>query len=111
MLGWIGSWSTEIPLNLSSSRGNRTGVRADAVLQAPEAGLPVLFVEVDNCTESADTLAAKFEKYLRYFRSKTKNSLGGEMPAWRSLYRPSDRDGHPPLVVVFNPGTGLARRR
>ncbi|MER5667351.1 hypothetical protein [Streptomyces mirabilis] len=49
-MGWIGSWSTEVPLNLPTSRGNRAGVRADAVLQAPEAGLPVLFVEVDNCT-------------------------------------------------------------
>ncbi|MCX4404370.1 replication-relaxation family protein [Streptomyces sp. NBC_01764] len=53
-MGWIGSWSTEVPLNLPTSR-----VRADAVLQAPEAGLPVLFVDVDNCTESADVLAAK----------------------------------------------------
>ncbi|GHD79541.1 hypothetical protein GCM10010317_100310 [Streptomyces mirabilis] len=64
-MGWIGSWSTEVPLYLPTSRGNRAGVRVDAVLQVPEAGLPVLFVEVDNCTESADTLAAKFEKYLR----------------------------------------------
>jgi hypothetical protein len=104
-LGWIGSWSTEVSLSTSAGRGNRAGVRADVVLQAPEAGVPVLFVEVDNCTESADTLAAKFEKYLRYFRAKTKNSLGGEMPAWRSRYRPSDREGHPPVAIVFNPGS------
>lgn len=67
-MGWVGSWSTEVPLNLPSSRGTRTAVRADAVLQAPEAGLPVLFVEVDNCTEPPEMLAAKFEKYRTYFR-------------------------------------------
>jgi hypothetical protein len=104
-MGWIGSWSTEVPLSLPTSRGNRAGVRADAVLQAPEAGLPVLFVEVDNCTESADTLAAKFEKYLRYFRLKSKNPLGSESPVWRTQYPSTRREGHPPVVVVFNPGT------
>ncbi|MEU1441611.1 replication-relaxation family protein [Streptomyces mirabilis] len=104
-MGWIGSWSTEVPLNLPTSRGNRAGVRADAVLQAPEAGLPVLFVEVDNCTESADILAAKFEKYLRYFRLKSKNPLGSESPVWRTQYPSTGREGHPPVVVVFNPGT------
>jgi hypothetical protein len=64
-----------------------------------------MFVEVDNCTESADTLAAKFEKYLRYFRLKSKNSLGGESPVWRAQYPSTGREGHPPVVVVFNPGT------
>ncbi|MFE9813155.1 replication-relaxation family protein [Streptomyces sp. NPDC005548] len=103
-IGWVGSWSTEVPLASPSSRSGRAGVRADAVLQAPEAGLPVLFVEVDNCTEPPETLETKFEKYLRYFRLTAKSSLGGEMPLWRTHYRPSHRDGHPPLVFVFNPG-------
>ncbi|WP_051901040.1 replication-relaxation family protein [Streptomyces aureus] len=106
-LGWIGSWTTEVPLSASSSKTNRAGVRVDAVLQAPEAELPVLFVEVDNCTESADVLAAKFEKYVRYFRARMKSSLGTEMPAWRAHYRPSGRDGHPPVLIVFNPGTRI----
>ncbi|MFG2441032.1 replication-relaxation family protein [Streptomyces sp. NPDC048508] len=83
-LGWIGSWTTEVPLSASSAKSNRAGVRVDAVLQAPEAELSVLFVEVDNCTEPADVLAAKFEKYVRYFRARTKSSLGTEMPAWRA---------------------------
>ncbi|WP_328756139.1 replication-relaxation family protein [Streptomyces sp. NBC_00271] len=109
-MGWIGSWSTEVPLSLTTSRGNRAGVRADAVLEAPEAGLPVLFVEVDNCTESADTLAAKFEKYLRYFRLKSKNTLGSESPVWRTQYPSTGREGHPPVVVVFNPGTRTGRQ-
>ncbi|MET7826834.1 replication-relaxation family protein [Streptomyces sp. NPDC005386] len=106
-IGWVGSWSTEVPLAAPSSRSGRAGVRADAVLQAPEAGLPVLFVEVDNCTEPPETLESKFEKYLRYFRLTAKSSSGGEMPLWRTPYRPSARDGHPPLVFVFNPGTRI----
>ncbi|MFE2823267.1 replication-relaxation family protein [Streptomyces sp. NPDC059271] len=106
-LGWVGSWSTEVPLAAPSSRSGRAGVRADAVLTAPEADLPVLFVEVDNCTEPPETLESKFERYLRYFRLTTKSSVGGEMPLWRTHYRPSYRDGHPPLVFVFNPGTRI----
>ncbi|MFD6299596.1 replication-relaxation family protein [Streptomyces sp. NPDC060235] len=77
-IGWGGSWSTEVPLAAPSSRAGRAGVRADAVLTAPEAGVPVLFVEVDNCTEPPETLEAKFEKYLRYFRLTTKSSLGDD---------------------------------
>ncbi|MCX4561763.1 replication-relaxation family protein [Streptomyces phaeochromogenes] len=104
-IGTVGSWSTEASLNLPSSRGTRTAVRADAVLQAPEAGLPVLFVEVDNCTETPERLAAKFEKYRTYFRLKTKTTQGRELPLWRSRYAATGRDGHPPVAVVFNPGT------
>ncbi|MFC8201602.1 replication-relaxation family protein [Streptomyces sp. NPDC057298] len=104
-IGTVGSWSTEASLNLPSSRGTRTAVRADAVLQAPEAGLPVLFVEVDNCTESPEVLAAKFEKYRTYFRLKTKTPQGLEVPVWRTRYAATGRDGHPPVAVVFNPGT------
>ncbi|WP_327411386.1 replication-relaxation family protein (plasmid) [Streptomyces sp. NBC_01281] len=106
-IGWVGSWSTEVPLAAPSSRSGRAGVRADAVLTAPEADLPVLFVEVDNCTEPPETLEAKFEKYLRYFRLMTKSSVGDDMPLWRARYRPSSREGHPPLVFVFNPGTRI----
>ncbi|MGW6485681.1 replication-relaxation family protein [Streptomyces sp. NPDC055056] len=106
-IGWAGSWSTEVPLAAPSSRSGRAGVRADAVLHAPEADLSVLFVEVDNCTEPPETLESKFERYLRYFRLTTKSSVGGEMPLWRTHYGPSPRDGHPPLVFVFNPGTRM----
>ncbi|MFD9400242.1 replication-relaxation family protein [Streptomyces sp. NPDC060011] len=106
-IGWVGSWSTEVPLAAPSSRSGRAGVRADAVLTGPEADLPVLFVEVDNCTEPPETLEAKFEKYLRYFRLTTKSSLGDDMPLRRTRYRPSSRDGHPQLVFVFNPGTRI----
>ncbi|MEV4449776.1 hypothetical protein [Streptomyces mirabilis] len=63
-------------------------------------------MEVDSRTESADTLAAKSEKYLRHFRLKSKNPLGSESPVWRTQYPTTGRGGgHPPVVVAFNPGT------
>ncbi|MFJ8510800.1 replication-relaxation family protein [Streptomyces avermitilis] len=88
----------------------RAGVRADAVLHAPEADLPVLLVEVDRGTESDDVLAAKFEKYRRFFRLKGKDHRGHDVPLWRSLYPSTGREGHPPLVVVFDLGTRLGEQ-
>ncbi|MEU3795557.1 replication-relaxation family protein [Streptomyces fructofermentans] len=103
-IGCIGSWATHTPLALTAGREGSDTVRADAVLQAPEAGAPVLFVVVDNCTEPASTLAAKLEKYLRYFRLQTRDPHGREIAAWRTRYLPTGREGHPPVAVVFNPG-------
>ncbi|MGW1729100.1 replication-relaxation family protein [Streptomyces sp. NPDC002306] len=106
-IGSVFSWSTEVALNLPTSGRNRSGVRADAVLRASEAGVPVLLVEVDNCTETTDVLAAKFDKYLRFFRLKTKDHQEHDVPTWRLLYPPTGREGHPPVAVVYNPGTRL----
>ncbi len=89
---------------LPSAGRNRATVQSDAVLHAPEAGVPVLLFEVDNCTESADVLAAKFDRYRRFFRHKTKDHRGLEIPVWRTLFPPTGREGHPPVAVVFNPG-------
>ncbi|MFE4578547.1 replication-relaxation family protein [Streptomyces chartreusis] len=103
-IGTVASWATEVAHNLPSSGRNRSTVQADAVLLAPEAGVPVLLVEVDNCTETAERLAAKFDRYRGFFRLKAKDSQGREIPVWRTLYPPSAREGHPPIAVVFNPG-------
>lgn len=89
---------------LPSAGRNRATVQTDAVLFAPGAGVPVLLFEVDNCTESADVLAVKFDRYRRFFRQKTKDHQGRELPVWRALYPPTFREGHPPVAVVFNPG-------
>ncbi|MFH8470927.1 replication-relaxation family protein [Streptomyces sp. NPDC017991] len=89
---------------LPSAGRNRATVQTDAVLHAPEAGVPVLLFEVDNCTESADVLVAKFDRYRRFFRQKTKDHQGRELPVWRTLYPPTFREGFPPVAVVFNPG-------
>ncbi|MGW1044767.1 replication-relaxation family protein [Streptomyces sp. NPDC002547] len=106
-MGRVASWSTEVAHNLPSAGRNRSAVQTDAVLHAPDAGVPVLLVEVDNCTETADVLAAKFDRYLRFFRLKAKDHKGRDIPLWRTLYPPTGREGHPPIVVVFNPGTRL----
>ncbi|MFE5143727.1 replication-relaxation family protein [Streptomyces fagopyri] len=94
----------------------RPSVRTDAVLRAPEAGLPVLLVEVDRCTEAVDVLAAKFARYREFVRVQVKDhSLavphGGEgVPLWHSYYPPTGRDGYPPVLVVFDPGTRLGEQ-
>ncbi|MET8787970.1 replication-relaxation family protein [Streptomyces sp. NPDC004589] len=106
-MGTVASWSTEVAHNLPSVGRNRSAVQTDAVLHAPDAGVPVLLVEVDNCTETADVLAAKFDRYLRFFRVRAKDHKGRDIPLWRTLYPPTGGEGHPPIVVVFNPGTRL----
>ncbi|MFF3587420.1 replication-relaxation family protein [Streptomyces sp. NPDC002387] len=106
-IGTVASWSTEVAHNLPSTSRNRSAVQTDAVLHAPEAGVPVLLVEVDNFTESAEVLAGKFDRYLRFFRLKAKDHQGHDAPLWRTLYPPSGREGHPPVAVVFNPGARL----
>ncbi|MET8081209.1 replication-relaxation family protein [Streptomyces sp. NPDC005303] len=103
-IGTVASWSTEVVYHLPAGARNRSAVQADAVLIAPEAGVPVLLVEVDNCTETPDVLAAKFDRYRRFFRLKTKGHQGLEVPVWSTLYPPTGREGHPPVAVVFNPG-------
>jgi hypothetical protein len=55
-IGTVASWATEVEFAL----GGRRKVRPDAVLQAPESGVPVLMVEVDRSTMSPARVAAKF---------------------------------------------------
>lgn len=109
-IGNVAAWSTEVALHLPTTGRNRSGVRADAVLSAAQDGVPVLVVEVDNCTEPADVLAAKFDKYHRFFRLKTKDPHGRDTPVWRTLYPSTGREGHPPVAVVFNPGRRIGEQ-
>lgn len=108
-VGTVASWLTEVAHNLPSAGRNRSSVQTDAVLHAPQAGVPVLLVEVDNCTESADVLARKFDRYLRFFRLKAKDHQGRDTPLWRTLYPAAGREGYPPIAVVFNPGSRLGK--
>ncbi|MCX4458234.1 hypothetical protein OG585_37540 [Streptomyces sp. NBC_01340] len=59
---------------------------ADIVLTAPEAGLPLLFIEADNCTEETPIIAAKFDKYMRHFHRKAKDTDGQDKPMWRTRW-------------------------
>jgi hypothetical protein len=63
-------------------------------------------VEIDNCFESAQELAAKIDKYMRFCQRKVKDVDGKERPMWRTRWWvPDGRHGdqpHPPLLLVFN---------
>ncbi|MBT2530510.1 replication-relaxation family protein [Streptomyces sp. ISL-99] len=84
--------------------------RADAVLTAPQAGVPVLFVEVDNGTEPREIVANKIHKYRRFFRRTAKDTDGRDIPMWQTLYSDHSRDhkrvGYPPVAFVFTAQVG-----
>jgi hypothetical protein len=61
----IEAFRTETHLPITS--GSKAAVRVDAVLRAPEAGVPVLILEVDRGTESPEGVAEKLARYARYF--------------------------------------------
>ncbi|MFF5475451.1 replication-relaxation family protein [Streptomyces achromogenes] len=107
-IGTIASYWTEVPLPATGTWNapGRGGAQADIVLTAPQDGVPLLFIEVDNCHETAEELAAKLEKYARFFRRKMKDTDGTERPMWRTRWTvPEGRYGdvpHPPVLLVFN---------
>lgn len=106
-LGTLGDYATEVPLPVSGTwaRPGHGGVQADLVLTASQDGLPLLFVEVDNCHMTAQQLAAKVDRYARFFQRRVKDTDGRDREMWRTRW-PSPartRDApHPPLLLVFN---------
>ncbi|MBB1244523.1 replication-relaxation family protein [Streptomyces durbertensis] len=107
-IGTIASFWTEVPLPATGTWNapGKGGAQADLVLTAPQDGVPLLFIEVDNCHETAEELADKLEKYARFFRRKVKDTDGKERPIWRTRWTvPEGRYGdtpHPPVLLVFN---------
>ncbi|MFI9345709.1 hypothetical protein ACIG0D_31275 [Streptomyces sp. NPDC052773] len=105
-LGTIASYATEVALPATGTWSNpgKGGAQADIVITAPEDGVPLLFVEIDNCFEPAQELAAKIDK--RFCQRKVKDVDGKERPMWRTRWwAPDGRHGdqpHPPLLLVFN---------
>ncbi|MEH0517319.1 hypothetical protein QBC31_42935 [Streptomyces sp. B21-079] len=125
-LGTIASSATEVALPATCiwSNPGKGGAQADLVLTAPEDGGPLLFVEIDNCYESAQELAAKIDKYLRFYLYDGKlpivvtgvEQLKEHSPAgaiFRRLGRPHDQTlleaiGNPvakPTTPVGKPST------
>ncbi|WP_331743797.1 hypothetical protein OG762_48525 (plasmid) [Streptomyces sp. NBC_01136] len=108
-IGTITSYATEVALPATGTWKNPGigSTRADLVLIAPEAGVPLLFIEADNCTEDATIIAAiiagKFDNYLRFCQRKVKDTDGHEKPMWRTRWAaPETRYGdapHPPVSV------------
>ncbi|MEV5142567.1 replication-relaxation family protein [Streptomyces syringium] len=107
-IGTIASYWTEVPLPATGtwSAPGKGGAQADLVLTAPQDQVPLLFIEVDNCHETAEELAAKLEKYARFFRRKVKDTDGKERPMWRTRWSaPATWSGdatYPPVLLVFN---------
>ncbi|MFF8611020.1 replication-relaxation family protein [Streptomyces sp. NPDC015346] len=87
-LGTIASYATEVALPATGTWSNpsKDGAQADIVITAPEDGVPLLFVEIDNCFESAQVLAGKIDKYMRFCQRKVKDVDGKERPMWRTRW-------------------------
>ncbi|GHH55729.1 replication-relaxation family protein [Streptomyces candidus] len=107
-IGIIASFWTEVPLPATGTWNTpgKGGAQADLVLTAPQDGVPLLFIEVDNCHETPEELADKLEKYHRFFRRKVKDTDGRERPMWRTRWNAPDTwsgdSAHPPVLLVFN---------
>ncbi|MER6601600.1 replication-relaxation family protein [Streptomyces parvus] len=107
-VGTIGSYWTEVPLPATGTWNapGKGGAQADVVLTAPQDGVPLLFIEVDNCHETAEELAAKLEKYARFFRRRVKDTDGQERPMWCTRWTVPEHEygeaPHPPVLLVFN---------
>ncbi|MFF7883251.1 replication-relaxation family protein [Streptomyces sp. NPDC020794] len=107
-IGTITSYATEVALPVKGTWKNPAigSARADVVLTAPEAGVPLLFIEVDNCTEEAVLIGRKFDKYMRFFKRKEKDTDGIEKPMWRTRWPAPEWEGyervHPPVLLVFH---------
>jgi hypothetical protein len=105
-LGTIASYTTEVPLPVTGTWNapEKGSAQADIVLTAPEAGVPLLFVDVDSCYEAAEKLAEKIDKYARFFQRTVTDTDGEERPMWRTRWpAPWDSDPpHPPVLLVFH---------
>ncbi|MCU4749682.1 replication-relaxation family protein [Streptomyces sp. G-5] len=84
----------------------RGGAQADAVLTAPGDGVPLLFVEVDTCHMDAQRIAAKLDKYMRFFKRTVKNSRNRQVPTWRTRWVVGGNITEwlllPPLLLAFH---------
>ncbi|MEU5137926.1 replication-relaxation family protein [Streptomyces californicus] len=107
-VGTIGSYWTEVPLPATGTwkAPGKGGAQADLVLTAPQDQVPLLFIEVDNCHETAEELAAKLEKYARFFRRRVKDTDEKERPMWSTRWAVPEHEygemPHPPVLLVFN---------
>ncbi|MHB6904065.1 replication-relaxation family protein [Streptomyces sp. DB-54] len=107
-IGTLTSYATEVALPVKGTWKNPGfgSARADVVLTAPDAGVPLLFIEADNCTEDAALIASKFDKYARFFQRKEKDTDGIEKPMWSTRWSAPEWDEyervHPPVLLVFH---------
>ncbi|MFD6469598.1 hypothetical protein [Streptomyces goshikiensis] len=99
--------------------GNGDVQRADLVVRAPEAGVPVLLLEIDRRSEDAHELVAKLRRYWAWGRLLPKDAdkhtvdlvrsrpdvidqlVDHEQRLWRRFYPPTGREGLVPVAFVF----------
>ncbi|MHC3456103.1 hypothetical protein [Streptomyces prasinus] len=98
--------------------GNGFVQRADLVMRAPAAGVPVLLLEIDRRTEDAHDLVTKLRRYWQWGRLLAPDAdkytvdlvrsrpdaiedVGHEKRLWRRIYPPTGREGLVPLAFVF----------
>jgi hypothetical protein len=117
-IGGITSWRTEVPHALAGT--GKQNVRADAVLRAKEAGVPLLMVEIDMNTEPVQRVADKLAAYAALYRRRvtdpaapgtwTSHRAGeaGTVPYWETLHPGTGLPGWPPLAFVFTGAGPLA---
>lgn len=107
-LGKLRGWTTEVALPVvgTFTAPGRGSLRADAVLTAPEDGVPVLFVEVDNHTEPPAAVADKIARYRKFFQRSAMDHRGQDVPLWSTLWEDSGRGGFPPVALVFTKPVG-----
>lgn len=107
-LGKLRGWMTEVALPVvgTFTAPGRGSLRADAVLTAPEDGVPVLFVEVDNHTEPPAAVADKIARYRKFFQRSAKDHLGRDVPLWSTLWEDSGLGGFPSVALVFTKPVG-----
>ncbi|MFG2676870.1 hypothetical protein [Streptomyces sp. NPDC048445] len=109
-------------LGFQTEIGHRLGSsfvqRADLVVRAPEAGVPVMLLEIDRRTEDAHDLVQKLRRYWEWGRLLPKDAdkqiadrvrsrpdaiehVDHEQRLWRRFYPPTGREGLVPLAFVF----------
>ncbi|PJN06054.1 hypothetical protein CG723_41375 [Streptomyces sp. CB01635] len=69
--------------------------------------MPLLFIEADNCHEDAATIAAKFDKYMRFYQRTVKYTDGRERPMWHTRWSAPQVQRNvspamPPVLLVFH---------
>ncbi|MER8235113.1 replication-relaxation family protein [Streptomyces sp. NPDC094049] len=107
-IGTLTSYATEVALPVKGTWKNPAigSARADIVVTAPGDGVPLLFIEADNCTEEAALVAAKFDKYARFFQRKEKDTDDSVKLMWRTRWSAPSGEGyeraHPPVLLVFH---------
>jgi hypothetical protein len=91
--------------------------RADLVVRAPEAGVPLMLLEIDRRSEDAHDLVAKLRRYWEWGRLLPRDAekhtvdlvrsrqdaiehVDHDKRLWRRVYPPTGREGLVPLAFV-----------